>query len=360
MNANTAPEHAALQTQAAALVQRATGETALRQFQPLRGGGNNQVFRLELPTRTLLLKCYFHHAHDPRDRLSAEFAFARFAWAQGLRCLPEALAADPLHHLGLYEFVTGRMPQPEDLNADRLAEALTFYLELNRHKLHPTAALLPSASEACFTLAEHLARVEARIAHLHHLETPTVVDAAAAAFVRGPLATQWQQLATYVQQTAATYGLDLTEPLAQADRCLSPSDFGFHNAVLAADNRLRFIDFEYAGWDDPAKLVGDFFCQPAVPVPLHFFAAFAEQVAQPMHEPRIQRARIGLLLPVYQLKWCCIMLNDFLPVGSARRRFARTQSELAQRKPVQLAQAQAALQRVPMLCALAAEVAALA
>ena len=25
-----------------------------------------------------------------------------------------------------------------------------------------------------------------------------------------------------------------------------------------------FIDFEYAGWDDPSKLICDFFCQPAV------------------------------------------------------------------------------------------------
>ena len=47
------------------------------------------------------------------------------------------------------------------------------------------------------------------------------------------------------------------------------------NALLAAsDKKLRFLDFEYAGWDDPAKLIGDFFCQPAIPAPHSEFERF--------------------------------------------------------------------------------------
>ena len=56
-------------------------------------------------------------------------------------------------------------------------------------------------------------------------------------------------------------------PLGEADRVVSPSDFGFHNALRTEDGRLAFLDFEYAGWDDPAKLVCDFELQPAVPAP---------------------------------------------------------------------------------------------
>ena len=32
--------------------------------------------------------------------------------------------------------------------------------------------------------------------------------------------------------------------------------------------------------------------------------------------------RARALLPAYRIKWCCIMLNDFLPLGGARRGFA--------------------------------------
>ena len=35
--------------------------------------------------------------------------------------------------------------------------------------------------------------------------------------------------------------------------------------LAGRDGRLWFIDFEYAGWDDPAKTVCDFFCQPGLP-----------------------------------------------------------------------------------------------
>src|SRR5690606_1492036 len=46
--------------------------------------------------------------------------------------------------------------------------------------------------------------------------------------------------------------------LAPRFRLLSPSDFGFHNMLRRDDGSLAFIDFEYFGWDDPAKLAADF------------------------------------------------------------------------------------------------------
>ena len=137
------------------------------------------------------------------------------------------------------------------------------------------------------------------------------------------------------------------EPIGPADECLSPSDFGFHNAILAADGRLRFLDFEYAGWDDPAKVVCDFFCQPALPVPVSLAESFREQVANCFAQPDLLQRRIALLLPVYRVKWCCIMLNHFLPVGSRRRRFAREQQDQQTWKNEQLERVREALREEP-------------
>ena len=72
----------------------------------------------------------------------------------------------------------------------------------------------------------------------------------------------------------------MDQVLAAEDCCLSPSDFGFHNALLDDEGKLTFLDFEYAGRDDPAKLVSDFFCQPEVPVPLSLHAHFIDRIAQ--------------------------------------------------------------------------------
>ena len=128
---------------------------------------------------------------------------------------------------------------------------------------------------------------------------------------------------------------DAGDALPPRQRVVSPSDFGFHNC-LVTDAGLRFIDFEYAGWDDPAKMACDFFYQPEVPVPQPFLPGFIERV----------EAVVRLLLPVYGVKWCCIMLNEFLPMGDTRRAFARADISLESRRADQLRKVEAALARL--------------
>jgi hypothetical protein len=99
---------------------------------------------------------------------------------------------------------------------------------------------------------------------------------------------------------------------------------------------LRFIDFEYAGWDDPAKTVCDFLCQPAVPVPGHSADPFARALVSDLSDPDWHLRRIGLLRDVYRVKWCCILLNDFLPAGRQRRLFAQDAGAEADRLRAQL------------------------
>ena len=94
------------------------------------------------------------------------------------------------------------------------------------------------------------------------------------------------------------------------DCCLSPSDFGFHNA-LTGPAGLGFLDFEYAGRDDPAKLVSDFFCQPEIPVPMRYHAGFIARLAQGLRLDAAGRARCRILLDAYRIKWTCIILNEF-------------------------------------------------
>ena len=55
------------------------------------------------------------------------------------------------------------------------------------------------------------------------------------------------------------------DTLLPEHRCISPSDFGFHNAIKTLDG-VKFIDFEFAGWDDPCKALIDFMLQPKVPI----------------------------------------------------------------------------------------------
>ena len=80
-----------------------------------------------------------------------------------------------------------------------------------------------------------------------------------------------------------------------------------------------------------------------MPVPFYYFDMFAQTVAAELPEPATQLKRMGLLFPVYQVKWCCILLNDFLPPGSERRRFADGTSTQEERQAEQLAKARKVL-----------------
>lgn len=309
---------------------------------PMTGGANNRVFRVEAAHRVALLKSYFRHPDDPRDRLGAEFAFARCAWDGGVRAIPQPLACDAAAGLGLFEYVAGRPLRPEEVDDWAVGQAIDFFKHLNRVRRRSEAKALPKASESCFSLDDHFTLVQRRVDRLQTLAGTTETDHAAAAFARDELTPSWEAILAGARGRAKDLGLDAAAPLPGAEWCLSPSDFGYHNAILADDGRLRFIDFEYAGWDDPSKLVCDFFCQPALPAPAAAYERFSRAVAAEMPSAELHRARSGLLLPVYRVKWCCIMLNEFLPVGGRRRAFSGSEAELAERKARQLRKAREA------------------
>lgn len=306
---------------------------------PLTGGGNNRVFRVETEVNTYLLKSYFQHREDPRDRLGTEYAFSSFAWDNGVRNLPQPLAYDRPHGLGLYEFIPGRKLEPSQVTENFVEQAIKFYQTINHYKQLPEAQSLPKASESCLTIREHLDCVDRRVIRLNKIEAISDVDCQAVSFVQNQLVQRWQKVREWVVEKMAELNLPLDQELSQFDRCLSPSDFGFHNAILTESGQLRFIDFEYAGWDDPGKLVADFFCQPAIPVPLQYYQKFVERVVADLSHPEQEEKRIKVLLPVYQIKWCCIMLNDFLPVGGQRRNFAVSMADREVRKAGQLEKA---------------------
>lgn len=314
------------------------------EIHPLTGGGNNRVFRVDADGSNFLLKVYFQHPGDRRDRLGTEFAFSQFAWDNKVRALPQPLACDRQKGLGLYEFVRGRRIEPQEITAETVEQALDFYREVNRYKQVSEAQILPQASEACFTLEEHLQCVERRIVRLQTVEASSESDRSAVEFIHSELFEVWREVRSRVIEQANQWSLQLEAEIAALDRCLSPSDFGFHNAILSDSGQLRFLDFEYAGWDDPGKMVSDFFCQPAVPVSLDYYSKFVEAVVSELSEPEQHRQRMAILLPVYRVKWCCILLNDFLPVASQRRSFAGKVADREVHKAVQLQKARRALQ----------------
>lgn len=305
-------------------------------------GGNNRTFEVITSKGRFAAKQYFRHAGDTRDRLATEFSFLTYAGSTAPQFVPKTFAMDADAGIALYEFVEGIPLNPGDVSKKDVAQAVEFFAAINTPNAKSRATRLPLASEACFSINDHVKLIDDRLARLQEVRLHSIEDEQAGVFIRD-LSTRWRDLAQEVEDLAKKSGFDPEQELAIEQRCVSPSDFGFHNALRGDDGRLKFIDFEYAGWDDPAKMTGDFFAQVAVPVPNHFFSPFVRDVMSNFEQPAVLVQRADWLRPVYQVKWCCIALNIFLPVQLARRKFSNPGLNEASAKQMQLAKAQALL-----------------
>ena len=90
----------------AALLDKA-GHSSTYRLEPLAGGRNNRTYRVRTDAADLLLKWYFSHQNDDRDRLGTEFDFCDCCWRHGIRQIPRPLCTDRTAGSGLYDFLAG-------------------------------------------------------------------------------------------------------------------------------------------------------------------------------------------------------------------------------------------------------------
>jgi len=311
----------------------------------LNGGKNNQTYKLILRGgKRYVVKKYFQHAEDLRDRQNSEFLFSTYAGKLCPDSVAKVYCQDQSIKATLFEFIEGDAILPGSVDITEINCAINFINALNSLSLKIDAASLPAASEACFSVKEHLDLVESRVCALQALISEQL-DQKSLKFI-DELSRFWTSLKDLIILEAKASRIDINSKLALEDRCISPSDFGFHNAIKDQHKNIRFIDFEYAGWDDPAKLVGDFFAQLAVPVPEEFVEKFIDSIALNFSDVQGFKVRAKLLMPVYQIKWCCIALNVFLPAHLSRRQFSNPLLDVSTLKAEQLAKAKILLTKL--------------
>jgi hypothetical protein len=312
---------------------------------PSNIGGNNRIYRVETSQGIFSAKQYFRHVDDQRDRLSAEYDFLQYAGKATPGFVPQSYACSREAGWALYEHIEGAHICAGQVEWRHVKQAVEFFQALNKSISRKAAQGLPLASEAIFSVADHLAIVAGRIDCLHEaLSNANGSDQAAIEFLE-QLQHFWTLLAGQTEAVAAESGW-LNKSLDEEQYCISPSDFGFHNALVKANGDIQFIDFEYAGFDDPAKMAGDFFAQLVAPVPVEFYDRFVQLTMQSFPDPNHLIWRAKLLQPVYQVKWCCIAMNVFLPVHMERRKFANVQLDETGLKQTQLNKAKQILKKL--------------
>lgn len=299
----------------------------------VRVGGNNKSWLATLGDHQYFVKQYFTSPEDPRDRLKNEYQFLGYAHEIVPKNVAAPVAISELDRVAVYERLHGSPILSKDVNEDLLAEAARFFLALNNEARFVKAAHLGLASEASFSITGHVNVVDER---LKIIDKAIGADSDKMAKVLiNEIKALWkverQSILSKLQCKDGAY----VDSLPKSDWCVSPSDFGFHNALITSDG-IKFVDFEYAGWDDPAKMAGDFFSQLSVPVDPLYFDQFCDEAFGCFKNPDAIKARARLLLVLYRFKWCCIALNVFIPTNLKRRIFADPDLNAEELKTTQL------------------------
>ncbi len=297
----------------------------VERLEPLGGGRNSRVYRVTCRSgRRYAAKSYAHHPADERDRLTVECSSLQFLRRHGLTSVPEPIASDPVLSYAVYEYIEGERLPSSAVTAREIDEVVAFLTALRGLCNRPGSNALPAAAEACFSAAALVECIERRVDRITGAtwgDAP-VSHGALHAFLKERFLPALKEIVEWCRCGLEGEGIPFDRELAMEARTLSPSDVGFHNA-LRRGNQLVFLDFEYFGWDDPAKLVADFVLHPAMDLSVAMKRRFVSELLARWDAPRDVTTRLAFLYPLYGLKWCMIFLNEFVPQDLFRRDFAK-------------------------------------
>ncbi len=299
-----------------ALAEALAGES-VRDMLPVRRGGNSRVFRIATASGRFAMKIYPSRTEDARDRLGAEIDALGFMRDHGIDQVPGVVAADRNRNAALLEWIDGEpVATARDTDIDA---ALAFLGRLHIARRHPSARTLAAASEACLSAAE----LERQVQYRHSRLADVGGDRPALAkFLANDLLPACRDFAAAARDAFGRFGIAWDADLDTGLRILSPSDFGFHNALRRPDDSLAFLDFEYFGWDDPAKLICDMLLHPGMTLSVESKLRFLAGARTLFGDDSSLTSRLRVLYPLFGLRWCAILLNEFLPEKWARRQHA--------------------------------------
>ena len=310
-------------------------------LEPVGKGGNNRLYRLTTRSgERYALKRYPRIVGDARDRQGVETAALRFLARHGVRGVPRWVAGDEENGCALLTWVAGEAlgtPGPEEIDA-----ALALVVTLHGLTVMADAGALGLASEACLSGGELVVQIRGRLERLRG-----VADGGLEKFLGEGVAPRLAGFAGVARAAYGEAGLDFDAPIPLPHRTLSPADFGFHNALRGGNGEVVFLDFEYFGWDDPVKLAAEFAQHPGMKLAEPLKRRYSEGMATLFGGVGAFSQRLPLLAPLFGLRWCLILLNEFLPERWARRLNAGAEKDWDMAKRVQLAKSAALLATLP-------------
>lgn len=269
----------------------------------LKGGMNSRVFSCDVADKRFVIKGYQPLKAGQRDRFAAEKQFLLYSNAVASAYVPQVLHVDDhrrcivMEYLDGHAYPEGSPPEQQDIDA-----AVRFFSLLNQDTVQAAAQITMDAAEGFLRISAHLQNVRERMQQMSVDHLPLAVQPKAKKAIR-LLRSCFKPVEERILN--ALRAGQIEDALPASKRCVSPSDFGFHNAIRTARG-VKFFDFEFGGLDDPAKAAIDFVLQPNISVRNYGLVLLKNLDFQGQ---QLAFARATILTPVLELKWKCIIVG---------------------------------------------------
>ena len=254
------------------------------------------------------------------NRLNVEFETLNYLTKSGNFNIPEPIARNTEENCGIYSWINGE--KVKNISEIEVYQVVNFIEKLNKLSMKTKLINFPNAKEACFSADIIVRQIISRYNTLNRI-APFNNDLTE--FLRDDLGPLITPLIIKTKKQYHNTTIKFEGEIENKNKILSPSDFGFHNSIKNNDGELYFIDFEYFGWDDPAKLIGDFLLHPAIQE-INFYLKewklFYSLILNSFKKDPNFNKRLLMNLPLLTMRWSLILLNEFLPTNWDRRIFS--------------------------------------
>ena len=266
----------------------------------INNGINSSVWKIKgSNSTTYAIKLYPDRQRDKRARVIHERIGVKFfnTIQPELRLLSSSQELDA----NILTWVDGKIIQKA--NNDDINEMVRVTEKLVALSKKIQAIEYPMAAEHCISLRMLLEQIESRTSKLKLVKDPLLDE----------FFTEFSPAFEDAKRRAEEHWPqnNKTLPLKANNLILSPSDFGFHNAIRKKSGKLVFLDFEYFGWDDPVKLYCDTLLHPGLKLRDCGKKILAKSLWTVFFQYDNFEERVHAAWPLFGLRWSLILLKSF-------------------------------------------------
>ena len=286
------------------------------QIDRIVSGGNNLIFRV-LPEGLppIAVKYYIP---DARNRIDREFRGLQFIRDRGFKNVPTPIARDIADRYAIYEFIDGAPKPGTDFTASNIDGFLELVDILHRVPPEDVTEHFDVAVAGAHTFGQYVQNITERTDQFEQ-------DLASTELHKEVVRMERNLNVVSALRTSLFHALgDVDQNSLIAEPRLSPVDVGPHNILFSNgdQNTQTFIDFEYFGWDNPLKIIGEFLYTPAS-------AHLAPDIKSYLVEKFISQSKLPTetiqqlpkVLEFAQLGWIATLLKGLNPDRMKRRLF---------------------------------------